>query len=63
MKSLQEQLDSLNSKMYKYREEKPKLLRKANEPKKEMESLKKELEETKKAKEKTEQDGRQKRSV
>ena len=63
MKSLQEQLESLNSKMYKYRDEKPKLLRKANESKKDiekMESLKKELEETKKTKEKTEQEHKQK---
>ena len=56
MKSLKDELDSLNAKMHKYREEKPKLLRKANESKKDiekMESLKKELEETKKTKEKT----------
>ena len=51
MKSLQGQYDSLNSKMRKYRDEKPKLLIKANESKKDiekMESLKKELQETKK---------------
>ena len=52
-----EQYETLSKKMYKYREEKPKLIRKALEPRKEierMESLKKELDELKKTKEKTE---------
>ena len=62
-KSLFEQYDTLSKKMHKYREEKPKLIRKALEPRKEierMESLKKELEELKKTKEKTEKNHAQK---
>ena len=57
LKTLSEEYDKLYSKMFKYREEKPKLIRKAVEPRKDiekMESLKKELEELKKTKEKTE---------
>ena len=62
-KTLLEEYDTLNKKMYKYRDEKPKLLRKAVEPRKEierMESLKKELEELKTTKEKTEKNHTQK---
>ena len=39
MKSLQDQYESLSTKMHKYRDEKPKLLRKANESKKEIERI------------------------
>ena len=62
-KSLLEEYDTLNKKMLKYREEKPKLIRKAFEPRKEierMESLKKELEELKTTKETTEKNHAQK---
>ena len=62
-KSLLEEYDTLNKKMLKYREEKPKLIRKAFEPRKEierMESLKKELEELKTTKETTEKNHTQK---
>ena len=54
---LSDEFDKLNQKMTNYRNEKPKLIFKAKEPKKEkerMEFLKKELEDLYKEKEKTE---------